>query len=161
MDKFRERYKEAKKFLKEAKSAIESPDLHNNPLELIKNSLEIYPDFAEAHYYMAFMLNYHYNDFNGAKNHLLKAIDNNPFFAAAYFELAMLQKLNFANYEAAKENFLSAIQNDGSYDEACYEIADLLEKRFSDYEAAKQYYLKAHKINPKSFLFLQAGLLLS
>jgi tetratricopeptide (TPR) repeat protein len=136
MDRFRERYKEAKNLLKEAKSAIDSPDLKVNPLELINKSLEIYPDYAEANYYKAFIMNFHHNDFENAKNYLLKAVDNNPFYSKAYYDLAVLLEEHYNDNEGARQYYTLAIQSDSNFDEAYYRLAQILETHYHDYKTA-------------------------
>ena len=69
----------AKSKLDQAREYMQLPDGKLKGEGTYSNALEISPDYAKAHYYLAKLLRDSFDDFDGAKEHYLKAIEFDPF----------------------------------------------------------------------------------
>ena len=116
---------------------------------LLENSLEIFPNYVEAHYYLAVIYE-RINDFSQAEEEYNKAVIINPFYAKAFYRMAILNEEFYQDYESARKNFEKAIDIKSNYFDACYRLANLFEKQYFDYDKAVHYYTSAHKLKPEN-----------
>ncbi|MBS4029298.1 MAG: tetratricopeptide repeat protein [Ignavibacteriales bacterium] len=115
---------------------------------LCEEIIQLYPNFFEATYNLAYLLDRHFQSYPKAKELYEKAIAINPNDADAYNNLAILLQQQFQDFDKAKELYKKAIAINPNYADAYNNLAILLETQFQDFDKAKELYKKAIAINP-------------
>ena len=140
-------FSEAENLYKQAKALNDIPYETNKAIALLENSIQLFPNYTEAHFDLG-RLNARIQNFEKARKEYNKAIVLNPFYARAYYHLAVLCEEKFMEYDHAKQNYEKAIEIKINYFEAYYKLANLEETQLKNFVNAKNYYLSAYKLKP-------------
>lgn len=149
----------AHSLLNEAKALMNGQSELPKAKQLLENSIQIFPNYVEAHYCLAGIYE-KFDDYNNACDEYQKAIIINPFYSKAYYKLGIIYDDFFQDFDAARMLYEHAIQIKSNYFDAIYRLALLLENKYYDYDKAVHYYDAAHKLKAdnQNITFRMAGI---
>ena len=106
------------------------------------------PADATAYYNLAFLLENHLNNYDGARDAYEDAIRVDPADAEAHCSLGELLEKHFNNYEEARNAYDKAIAADPNHARAYVSLGSLLFLKFQNYKGAREAYERGIQANP-------------
>ncbi len=125
--------------------------LFNEAKICFEKVVKINPDYLDAHYFYAHMLEDNFNDKEGAKEHYEKALKIDKDSVKVHVSYGTLLCEKFNDIERAKEHYDKALKIKPNDANILYNYAILFEEKFNDINGAKEYYDKVLAINPNHF----------
>ncbi len=127
--------------------ALENVDRNDEAKKQYEIILAVEPDNYLAHISMGFLLDGHYNEYEKAKAHFLRAIEIDPKSPVAYHDLALICSFNNEHFQAKKYYDL-ALHYDPNYDISLENLAELLVDYYKKHDVAIPYYERYLALKP-------------
>ena len=116
--------------------------------DALLSALVVNPNDTEALVDLANLLEDHFADYEGARQHFEQALEIDPYEEEALNNLGLLYQNRFSNYDKARELYETALVIDPADSRVNNNLGKLLEEHFKEYDLAKGHYEKAIDSDP-------------
>jgi Tfp pilus assembly protein PilF len=115
---------------------------------ILERLLVLYPNYYVGHNNLAYLLNAHFEDFAGAREHYQQAISINPDYALAHASLAMILDEHYQDYTGARRHYEHALTLDPDHSDIHHNLGILLSTHLGDATKARHHLERALELNP-------------